>query len=69
MDIRPIKTEADYAAVRMEVEALWGAPADTPEDDRRDVLLTAYETKHHPIAPADPVAACPASAVAPVSTP
>lgn len=60
MDIRPIKTEADYEAALAEVEALWGAPADTSEGDRLDVLITlveAYEAKHHPIAPPDPIEA------------
>ncbi|MEJ2633203.1 MAG: transcriptional regulator [Acidihalobacter sp.] len=60
MDIRPIKTEADYDAALGEVEALWGTPVDTPEGDRLDVLITlveAYEAKHHPIAPPDPVEA------------
>ena len=60
MDIRPIKTEADYEAALAEVEALWGAAADTPEGDRLDVLITlveAYEAKHHPIATPDPIEA------------
>lgn len=60
MDIRPIKTEADYEAALEEVEVLWGASIDTPEGDKLDVLITlieAYEAKHHPIAPPDPVQA------------
>lgn len=60
MDIRPIKSEADYTAALAEVNALWGASVDTPEGDRLDILITlveAYETKHHPIAPPDPVEA------------
>ena len=60
MNIRPIKTEADYEAALAEIDALWGAPADTPEGDRLDVLITlveAYEARHHPIAPPDPVEA------------
>ena len=60
MEIRPIKTEQDYDAALAEVEALWGADADTPEGDKLDVLITlveAYEAKHHPIAPPDPVEA------------
>lgn len=58
MEIRPIKTEDDYDAALAEVEALWGAEADTPEGDRLDVLLTlveAYEAKHHPIYPPNPI--------------
>ena len=60
MHIRPIKTEQDYEAALAEIEALWGAPEDSAEGDRLDVLLTlveAYETKHHPIDPPDPVEA------------
>lgn len=60
MEIKPIKTEDDYDAALAEVEALWGAKADTPEGDKLDVLITlieAYEAKHHPIAPPDPVEA------------
>lgn len=60
MDIRPIKTEQDYDAALAEVETLWGAPLDAPEGDKLDVLITlieAYEAKHHPIAPPDPIEA------------
>lgn len=60
MEIRPIKTEQDYDAALAEVEALWGAKPDTPEGDKLDVLITlveAYEAKHHPIAPPDPIEA------------
>jgi len=60
VEIRPIKTEQDYDAALAEVESLWGAEADTPEGDKLDVLITlieAYEAKHHPIAPPDPVEA------------
>ncbi len=60
MEIRPIKTEQDYDAALAEVEALWGAEPDTPKGDKLDVLITlveAYEAKHYPIAPPDPVEA------------
>ena len=60
MEIRPIKTEQDYDTALAEIEALWGADADTPDGDKLDVLITlveAYESKHHPIAPPDPVEA------------
>jgi HTH-type transcriptional regulator/antitoxin HigA len=58
MDIQPIKTEADYEHALAEIKLLWGAEPDTPEGDRLDILmilLEAYETKHHPIDPPDPV--------------
>lgn len=54
MDSRPIRTEAEYDAVLAEVEALWGAPIDTPEGHRVDVLIasiTVYEALHHSIDP------------------
>lgn len=58
MDIQPIKTEADYDRALAEINALWNAELDTLEGDRLDILMTlveAYETKHHPIDPPDPV--------------
>ncbi len=60
MEIRPIKTEQDYDTALAEVEALWGAGPNTPDGDKLDVLITlieAYEAKHHPILPPDPVEA------------
>ncbi len=60
MEIKPIRTEADYEAALAEVERLWGAEPDTPEGDRFEVLFTlveAYEEKQYPILPPDPVEA------------
>jgi HTH-type transcriptional regulator/antitoxin HigA len=60
MDIRPIKTEADYERALGEIERLWGATANTPKGDKLDILLTlveAYEQAHYPIDPPDPVEA------------
>ena len=60
MDIRPIRTEADYDAALAEVERLFEAQTNTPEGDRLDlltVLIEAYETQQHPIAPPDPIEA------------
>jgi HTH-type transcriptional regulator / antitoxin HigA len=60
MDIRPIKTEADYERALGEIERLWGAAANTPKGDKLDILLTlveAYEQAHYPIDPPDPVEA------------
>ena len=60
MDIRPIRTEADYRAALEEVERLWDTEPGTPEGDRVEVLATlieAYEAQHHPIAAPDPIAA------------
>lgn len=58
MNIRPIKTEGDYDFAISRIEALWGAKRDTPEGDELDLLATlveAYEMKHYPIAPPDPI--------------
>ncbi len=60
MDIRPIRTKADYRAALKEVERLWDANPGTPDGDRVDVLVTlieAYEAKHFPIDAPDPIAA------------
>jgi HTH-type transcriptional regulator/antitoxin HigA len=62
MDIRPIKTEADYDWALKEVEQYFEhEPAPGSEDAKRfDVLSTlieAYEAKHWPIEMPDPVAA------------
>jgi HTH-type transcriptional regulator/antitoxin HigA len=60
MDIRPIKTDADYAATLREIDALMDAQPGTEDGDRLDVLVTlaeAYERTHHPIPAPDPIAA------------
>ena len=60
MEIRPVKTEADYQATLKEIESLMSAEANTPEGDHLDVLVTlveAYERVHYPIDFPDPVEA------------
>ena len=62
MDIRPIRTEADNNAALAEISALMAADPElgSPEGDRLDVLATlvqAFEARHCPMAPADPVEA------------
>ncbi|MEW6667008.1 MAG: helix-turn-helix domain-containing protein [Thermodesulfobacteriota bacterium] len=60
MEIRPIKTEADYQAVLDEIERLFDAKPGSPEADRLDVLVTlveAYEEKHYAIPLPDPIEA------------
>ena len=59
-DPKPIRTEADHEAALAEVARLWGAGSGTPEGDRLDVLATlidAYEARHHPMDPPDPIEA------------
>ena len=62
MDIKPIKTEADYNSALKEIEQLMemDLESDTPESDRFEVLVTlveAYEAKHYPIGSPDPIEA------------
>ena len=62
MEIKPIHTDADYKATLREVSGLIDLDPEpaTPEGDRLDILATlvqAYEAKHYPIAPPDPIEA------------
>ena len=62
MDIKPIRTEADYKAALKEVAALMESdPAlGTPHGDRLDVLVTlvqAFEARHYAIDLPDPIEA------------
>ena len=60
MEIKPIRTKADYRATLKELETLMHARAGSPEGERLDVLATlveAYERKHFPMDLPDPVAA------------
>lgn len=52
MDIKPIRSAADYRSALKEVESLMSAEFGTPEGDRLDVLATlveAYEKQHFPL--------------------
>jgi len=60
MNIKPIKTKADYRAALNDIEGLMAARANTPEGERLDVLVTlveAYERKHYPMELPDPIEA------------
>ncbi|MBU1661265.1 MAG: transcriptional regulator [Chloroflexi bacterium] len=60
MNITPIRTEADYEAALNEIERLWGASFGSPKGDGLDILVTlveAYEERHYPILPPDPIEA------------
>src|SRR5262245_55819909 len=62
MEIKPIKTEADYDAALKEVERLLETDVepDTPAGDRLEVVVTlveAYEAKHNPMGLTDPIEA------------
>ena len=59
-ELKPIRSEGDYDKALAEVERLWGAKLGTPDGDRLDVLVTlieAYEDKHYPMDPPDPIEA------------
>ena len=56
--IKPIHHDTDYKLTLKRVENLWGAKRDTPEGDELEILLVlieAYENKHFPMLPSDPV--------------
>jgi HTH-type transcriptional regulator/antitoxin HigA len=60
MKIKPVRTKADYERALREIERMWGAKEGTPQGNRLDVLATlveAYERKHFPIDPPDPIEA------------
>jgi len=59
-ELKPIRTKKDYEAALAKVERLWGARSGTPRGDRLDILATlieAYEAKHYPMDPPDPIEA------------
>ena len=52
MNIKPIRTKADYRAALKDIESLMDAKSRTPDGDRLDVLVTlveAYERAHFPM--------------------
>ena len=60
MDIKPIRSEADYRATLAEIEGLMAAAADTAEGERLNVLVTlveAWEREHFPLDLPDPIEA------------
>ena len=60
VNVRPIRTEADYEAALARVAELMDAREGTPEGEELDVLVDlveVYEDKHFPMGYPDPVAA------------
>lgn len=52
MNIKPIKTRADYRAMLAEIETLMLAKANSADGERLDVLamlVEAFERKHFPL--------------------
>lgn len=59
-ELKPIRSKSDYEKALSEVAHLWGAKSGTRDGDRLDVLATlidAYEAKHYPMDPPDPIEA------------
>jgi HTH-type transcriptional regulator/antitoxin HigA len=60
--LKPIRTEADYSAALKAAEVFFDAPQEPDPDSQEgayfEALLTlieAYERKHHPVDPPDPI--------------
>lgn len=60
MNIKPIRNDDDLRAAFVRLEAIFQVPEGSPEADEMEVLVAlveAYENKHYPVGPADPVEA------------
>jgi HTH-type transcriptional regulator/antitoxin HigA len=58
MDIRPIRNKDDYQAALDRLTSLMDAEPGTEEGDELEVLailIEAYEARHYPMGPPDPV--------------
>lgn len=58
--MKAIKSEQDYDQALDRMNELFFAPVNTPEGDELEVLailIEAYEEKHYPIGPPDPIEA------------
>jgi len=58
MTIKPIRNDEDLQAAFSRLEAVYQSPLGTPEADEMEVLVAlieAYENKHYPITPPEPV--------------
>lgn len=60
LNIKPIRTDADYRAALKQIESLMMAAPDTQDGEKLDViaaLVEGYEAKHFPMELPDPVEA------------
>ncbi len=60
LNIKVIKTEAQYLAALKTADAIFDAKPDTPEGDQLELLVLLveqYENRHYPIAAPDPIEA------------
>ena len=58
MNIKPIKTEADYEEALKRLYEVFDAPIGTVEGDEADILglmVDEYEKMHYPIDPPNPI--------------
>ena len=58
MEIKPIKTEADYDSTMERIDAIFDAEPGTDEGDELDILtllVEDYEKIHYPIEKPDPI--------------
>ena len=59
-DLKPIRNWDDHATAMVELEKVWGAKPDSPEEDRLDLLATiidAFESRSVPFDLPDPIEA------------
>lgn len=59
-EYKPIRSDDDLQAAFRRLEGIFQAEAGTPEGDEMEILVAlieAYENKHFPIGPADPIEA------------
>ncbi len=60
MNIKPIRSDEDLRLAFKRLESVFQAPEGSRAADERDILVAlieAYESKHHPLFPADPIEA------------
>ncbi|MDA8178786.1 MAG: helix-turn-helix domain-containing protein [Desulfobacteria bacterium] len=60
MELKPIRTKADYEAALKKISSLLDAPEGSLEAemlDRLSSLVEVYEEDHYPIDPPDPIEA------------
>ncbi len=60
MNIKPIRNDDDLQNAFHQLEEVFQAQKGTPEADEMEILVTlieAYENKHYPISPPDPIEA------------
>ena len=60
MNIKPLKTDQDYRHTLARIDDLMDAESDSPAGDELDILVMlveAFEARHHPIDPPDPIEA------------